>query len=85
MKVKELYKKYKDYSIELFGKPLEKQTIPFSFLPYGRKELMNMEVVDIKIVEKPFDNYRFGFYNLEYKGTEHYKGTVMAYCIKEDK
>lgn len=37
MKVKELYKKYKDYNIVLFGKPLDKPTIPFTFLPNDRK------------------------------------------------
>jgi len=85
MKVKELYKKYKDYDILLFGRPLEKETIPFSFLPYDRKELMNMEVIDIKVEEKEFDSPIYSFPDLKYKGTDHYKGHVMAYCKKEVK
>lgn len=84
MKVKDLYNKYKDYNILLFGKPLEKQTIPFSFLPYDKKELMNMEVVELKVEDKPFDSPRFGFTGLKYKGTDHYKGHVMAYCKGEE-
>ena len=82
MKVKELYKQYKDYNIVLFGKPLDKPTIPFTFLPNDRKELMQMEVVEIKIEEKPFSSPVFGFADLKYKRTEHYKGHVMAYCRK---
>ena len=84
MKVKELYKQYKDYNIVLFGKPLDKPTIPFTFLPNDRKERMQMEVVEIKIEEKPFDSPVFSFKDLKYKKTEHYKGTVSAYCIKEE-
>ena len=85
MKVKDLYKKYKDYNIQLFGKPLDRETIPFSFLPFDRKELMNMEVMDIKVEEKPFDSPRFGFPDLKFKGNDHYKGHVLAYCVKPEK
>ena len=81
MTVKELYKKYKGFNIELFGKPLEKQTIPFSFLPFDKKELNEMVVKDIKIKEQPFDAPRFDI-NLKHKCTDHYKGTVLAYCVK---
>lgn len=82
MTVKELYKKYNNYDIMLFGKPLERKTTPFSFLPFDRKELMNLEVKDIKIEEKEFESPRFSFPDLKYKGTDHYKGKVYAYCVK---
>lgn len=81
MTIKELYKKYKGFNIELFGKPLEKQTIPFSFLPFDKKELNEMVVKDIKIKEQPFDAPRFDI-NLKRKCIDHYKGTVLAYCVK---
>ena len=82
MTVKELYKKYNGYDIVLFGRPLEKPTIPFSFLPFDKKELNNMIVKDYKVKEKPFDSPVFSFKDLKYKKTEHYKGTVSAYCVK---
>ena len=82
MKVKELYKKYKDYSIELFGRPLEQPTIPFTFLPDDKKERDNMEIAQIEIIEKEFKAPRYSFYDFKYKGTDYYKGVVKAYCVK---
>lgn len=84
MKVKDLYKKYKGYDILLFGRPLEKQTIPFTFLPLDKRERDNMDVKDIKVEDDPFDAPRFGFPDLKYKGTDHYKGHVYVYCVKPD-
>lgn len=82
MTVKELYKRYKGYNIVLFGKPLEKPTTPFTYLPLNQKELYDMVVKDYKVKEKPFDSPVFSFKDLKYKKTEHYKGTVSAYCVK---
>lgn len=84
MTVKELYNKYKGYDIILFGRPLDQKTIPFSFLPLGRKELNSMIVKDYKVEDKPFDTPVFSFKDLKYKKTEHYKGRVSAYCVKEE-
>ena len=36
----------------------------------------------IKIEEKEFESPRFSFPDLKYKGTDHYKGKVYAYCVK---
>ena len=78
MKVKELYKKYNGYSIELYGRPLEQKTIPFTFLPLDRKELMNMEVIELEVEEKEHEQHRFDL-NGKYRLTEIVKGYVRAY------
>lgn len=76
MKVKEFLKKYKDYSIELQGKPLDQMVIPYTFLPKN-KPLNECEVVDYKIEEKEHKEHRFS--NLKYKSTEIKKGYIRAY------
>lgn len=77
MKVKELWKKYKDYSFELYGRPLDQRTIPYTFLPTD-KELGECEVVDCEVQEKEHEQYHFGM-DGKYKTTEHLKGYVRAY------
>lgn len=84
MKVKALYKKFNEYDILLFGRPLEQQTIPFSFLPSDNKELNEMKVAEYKVIEKYHEAPRFSI-KLRYRGTDKYKGYVMAYCVKEVK
>lgn len=82
MKVKELYKKYKDYSIMLFGLPLEKPSTPFSCLPMNMKVLNEYVVKDIKIKDQELTTMDFDM-SLKYKGSTKYKGTVYAYVVKE--
>lgn len=78
MKVKDLYKKYKDYNIRLYGRPLDKPTIPFSYLPMSKKEQMEMEVVDMRIKEKEQTITGVHFNNMK-KFTQIIKGTIDAY------
>lgn len=78
MKVKEFLKKYKDYSIELQGKPLDQRVIPYTFLPKD-KPLNECEVVDYKIEERKHKEHTFSFNNLKYKSTEIKKGYIRAY------
>lgn len=82
MKVKELYKKYKGYSIMLFGLPLEKPSTPFSCLPMDMKKLNEYIVKDIKIKEQEFNTINYDI-RLNYKGQTKYKGTIHAYVVKE--
>ena len=77
MKVRELYKKFDGYSFELYGRPLEQPTIPFTFLPRD-KELMECDVVDYQVKEKEHEEHHFNMMG-EYKLTEHKKGYVRAY------
>jgi len=82
MKVKELYKKYKGYSIMLFGLPLEKPSTPFSCLPMNMKVLNEYVVKDIKIKEEELTTIDFDM-ALNYKGNTKFKGTIYAYVGKE--
>lgn len=85
MTVKELYKKYKDYNIMLFGKPLEYPTIPFTFLPSKKSERENMIVKDLRIEEKEYMQYGVKFSTMKPIKPYKVKGTIMAYCVKEVK
>lgn len=78
MKVKEFLKKYKDYSIELQGKPLDQMVIPYTHLPKD-KLLNECEVVDYMIEEKEHEEHRFSFSDLKHKSTETKKGYIRAY------
>ena len=82
MKVKQLYQKYKDYDIMLFGKPLDKQTTPFSCLPADMKQLNEYVVIDIKIEDENVEALNFDM-SLKFKGKQKYKGTIYAYVGKE--
>jgi len=55
MKVKELIRKYasKGYSIELFGKPLDIKTTPYSYLPASMRELNDYVVEQMEIIDQP--------------------------------
>ena len=81
MNVKELYKKYKGYSIMLFGLPLEKPSTPFSCLPMDIKKLDTYIVKDLKIKEQEFSTTDFDL-KLHYKGTTKFKGIIKAYVVK---
>ena len=78
MKVKEFLKKYKDYSIELQGKPLNQKVIPYTFLPKN-KSLSECEVVDYTIEKKEHKEQTFSFSDLKHKKTETKKGYIRAY------
>ena len=83
MKLKDLYKKYdKDYSICVFGKPLEEKTIPFTFLPHDREERMNMEVVEMEIKEKEHTEYGVSFKTMKAIKPIHRKGYINVYVKK---
>ena len=82
MKVKQLYQKYKDYDIMLFGKPLDKQTTPFSCLPIDMKQLNEYVVKDIKIENEQVEALNFDM-SLKFKGNQKYKGTIYAHVVKE--
>lgn len=74
MLVKDLYKKYdKDYTIMLFGRPLDENTIPFTLLPKG-KNLNECEVVEYRVIDKKHETYI-----LIKKEKENIKGYVYAY------
>lgn len=78
MKVKELLKKYKDYTIEMQGKPLKEMVIPYTFLPKDKK-LEECEVVDMEVVENEHKVVGVSFKDLKTTKTEYKKGYVRAY------
>ena len=82
MNVKELYNKYKNYDIMLFGKPLNKQTTPFSCLPTNIKQLNSYIVKDIKIENESIETWNFNM-DMKFIGKQKYKGTIYAYVVKE--
>lgn len=75
---KELKKKYKDYSVEAFGRPLEEPTIPFTLLPKD-KPLDDCEVVDYKVIEKEFTQYGVSFKTMKPIKPKKMKGYVYVY------
>lgn len=91
MTVKELYKKYKEYSIILYGenktfslKDCIKNVSPFSFIyTMDSKRINNMEVIDIIVKNESIESTNFSS-KLEYIGKTQYKGTVYA-LVKEIK
>ena len=78
MKYKDFQKKYQDYSIEVFGRPLDTPTIPFTFLP-NDKPLDECEVIDYKIQEKEHVIFGYRFKDLKPIKPEHKKGYVRVY------
>lgn len=78
MKVKEFLKKYKDYSIELFGRPLDQKTIPYTFLPKD-KDLEECDVVDFEITEKEHIQYGVSFKTMKPIKPKTIKGYARAY------
>ena len=85
MKLKDLYKKYDpQYYICVFGKPLKQETIPFSHLPYDRKELMNMEVIEMEIEEKEYTECGINFATMKPTKPIKRKGNIYVYVRKEE-
>lgn len=78
MKVKEFIRQYKDYSIELYGKPLNELTIPFTHIPKNKK-LEECEVIDYVVEENEHEIQRVRFNDLKWYKTEIKKGYVRAY------
>ena len=86
MKLKELYKKYDpEYYICVFGKPLKQKTIPFTFLPYDRNELMDMEVVEMEIEEKEYIESGISFATMKSIKPIKRKGNIYVYVRKKSK
>ena len=78
MTFKELKKKYKGYDIIAFGKPLDKKTIPFTFLPKD-KTLDECEVADFKVEEKEQMIYGVSFKTMKQIKPYKIKGNVYCY------
>ena len=78
MKLKELYKKYSEYNIVVFGKPLKQKTIPFTFLPQD-KPLMECEVIEFKKKEKPYIEYGVSFTTMKPTKPIERKGHIYVY------
>lgn len=85
MKVKELYKKYKDYCIILYGenryyslKECIKKVTPFNYIhTINPKEINELQVLEIIVDEYEFETIDFDV-KLQYKGRTKYKGDVYA-------
>ena len=78
MKYKELKKEYRNYSIEVYGRPLATPTIPFTMLPKD-KPLDECEVVDYKIIEKEFIQTGVSFKTMKPIKPKKMKGYVRVY------
>lgn len=78
MKLKELYKKYGEYNIVVFGKPLKQKTIPFTFLPQD-KPLMECEVIELQKKEKPYIEYGVSFTTMKSTKPIERKGHIYVY------
>ncbi len=76
MKLKDVYKKYKGYSFEVYGRPLSQPTIPFTLLPKV-KDIKECEVVELKVTDKEHEQYRFDLSG-KLKGKETVKGYVRV-------
>ena len=75
---KDFKKEYKDYSIEVFGKPLDTPTIPFTFLPKD-KTLDECEIIDYKIIEKEFTQTGVSFKTMKPIKPKKMKGHILVY------
>lgn len=85
MTVKELYRKYgKDYTILLYGMPLDKckDRLPFTGIYDVGKALDTYQVIDIKIEKRKHDTFSFSIVDLEFQEKRHLKGDVYAYVKK---
>lgn len=81
MLVKELYKKYKDYTILLYGKDLKHETTPFSYLPICN--LDNWFVKEMEIIEEEHESFTFDN-TFNFKKKEIIKGYVSAYIVEKE-
>lgn len=77
MTFKEFSKKYKDYNIKVYGKPLNKPTTPFTFLPQD-KELNDCEVVDYEIKNEELTTHGYDFKKAKWFN-EKLKGSIKVY------
>ena len=88
MKLKELYKRYKDYTILVWGKSSNnkdmklkdyiKTRTPWTGIhTTSKKEIDNMEVVEYFIEDKEEKSFVFNT-NLEFKRIDVLKGTVYV-------
>ena len=78
MKFKDFKKQYKNYSIEVFGRPLDTPTIPFTLLPKD-KPLDDCEVVDYIVENKEFMQTGVSFKTMKPLRPKKMKGYVRVY------
>lgn len=80
MKVKDVYEKYKGYSIYIYGRPLEykEYMTPFSYLPMNT-DLGELEVLDIIIDNGEIEITTLTL-DLKFKGKEKFKGRIFVYA-----
>jgi hypothetical protein len=78
MKVKDLFKKYKDYSIEVYGKPLNQKTIPYTHLPRD-KRLEDCDVIEMVVEDKEHTIIGVSFKTMKPLKPTKYKGYVRVY------
>lgn len=78
MKVKDLFKKYKDYSFEVYGRPLNQKTIPYTLLPRDKK-LEDCDVIEMVIEDKEFTTIGVSFKTMKPLKPTKYKGRIRVY------
>lgn len=80
MKLKQLYKQYKEYNIIVFGVPLEQMyhCTPFTRLPKD-KDLMECEVVEFKKEDKPYIEQGIHFATMKPTKPIKKKGHIYVY------
>lgn len=78
MKFKDLKRQYKNYSFEVFGRPLDTPTIPYTLLPKD-KPLDDCEVVDYEVEDKEFVQYGVSFGTMKPLRPKKMKGHVRVY------
>lgn len=92
MKLKELYKKYKDYTILVWGKSRNNKDLklkdyiktrsPWAGIhTTNKREINNMEVVEYFIEDKEEKSFVFNS-NLKFKRIEVLKGTIYVLVEK---
>jgi hypothetical protein len=85
MKLKDVYELYGNtYSIEVYGKPLDEPTIPFTHIPRDKDILMNCDVIDWKKEDKEFKEFGISFDNMKPTESKYLKGIIQVY-VKESK
>lgn len=80
MKLKEMYRQYKEYNIVVFGVPLEQMQhcTPFTRLPKD-KPLMECEVVEYQKEEKPYIEKGIKFATMKPTKPIERKGHIYVY------
>ena len=77
MLFKDFKKRYKNYELEVQGKPLYELVIPYSYLPKN-KDLNKCEVIDYEIIPRQ-STIRVFDCNMKYKGKYRTKGIIRVY------